>query len=512
MPDQPPEPATAPRRAFRRRWLWLIAIALLVLAAGVAALFLMPHGKVAPPPRANDPIDTPKQLSAIAVPLDVDTAVLSRALEDAIPRTLWSIDRQVKECVPPARIKLFKAKLKVTPALGCTVVGTVTRAPIRLRGQGETIIADVPIHATISARDVGGVLKGETATGAAMAHARVRLTIDEQWRPHAVVDLAYDWTDPPGIDFLGQRITFTDKADEKLGPIVRKLERTLPQEIAKLNIRAKVADAWAQSFTSLQLNESNPPVWMRVTPQKLSYGGYRLSGNKLRLELGMAALTETFVGPRPADPKPAPLPPLARQAGGERLDFFIPVIADYAQLEPVLLRALTKRARRPFVLPGIGPVDARFEKVTGYGTTGGRIAVGLTIAARPQGSSAETRGIVWMTAKPVNAPNSQQVHFEGLAVDGDTNGVGGDLLLRLVNSPGVSKTLAESLTQNFTRDFQKLLGKIRRAIVDKRAGDFLIHADIDGVRTGVLKAGGQGLYLPVHATGSARVTYRPDGK
>ena len=502
-------PPRQPSPWFRRRRLWIIALALAVLAIGIALILRARDTTVAPPPRATDPIETPHQLSAIAVPLDVDTAILSQALEREIPRTLWSIDQKVEECVPPARIKLFKAKLKVTPALGCTVVGTVTRAPIRLRGQGEDIIADVPIHAAIAARDVGGVLKGETATGSAMVHARIRLALREDWSVRATVDLAYDWTEAPGIDFLGKRITFTDKADEKLQPIVGELERKLPLEIAKLNLRAKVSDAWRQSFTSLELNERNPPVWMRVTPQKLSYGGYSLSGGKLRLKLGMEALTETFVGPRPADPTPIALPPLTRVAGGERLRFFLPVIADYAQLEPVILKALTKRSRRPFEVPGIGPVTARFEKVVGYGTTGGRIAVGLTLAARRVGDKADTHGMVWITARPVNAPNSQRVSFEGLQVDGNTDGVGGDLLVQLANSPGIAAVVAEALTQNFTRDFQELLGKIERAIVEKRAGDFVIHADIGQVRTGELKAGGQGLYLPVWAEGSARVTYVP---
>ena len=183
------------------------------------------------------------------------------------------------------------------------------------------------------------------------------------------------------------------------------------------------------------------------------------------------------------------------------------MIADYAQLEPVLQKALAKRAQRPFELPGIGPVVARFDKVTGYGTTGGRIAVGLTIAARPRNGTTETHGLVWLTARPVNAPGSQRVHFEQLAVSGETDRIEGDLLVRLVQSPGVAETLAESLTQNFTHDFDKLLGKVRRAIVQKRAGDFVIRADIADVRTGELKAAGQGLYLPVWATGTARVEY-----
>ncbi|MDG2535639.1 DUF4403 family protein [Sphingomonas sp. HITSZ_GF] len=491
--------------------LWVVGIILAILLAGIAAglLWLRAQidGKAEAPPRASDAIDVPQQVSAIDVPLDVQVSVLSRALEQAVPRTLWSINQQIDKCVPAQRLKLFKARLKVTPDLGCTVVGTVTRWGIRLHGQGDEIVADVPIRANIAARHVGGFLKGETATGSAMVQARIRLTMTEGWQPRATVRLAYSWTTAPGIDFLGKRITFTDKADEKLRPVVRDLERKLPQEIAKLNMRARVADAWRQSFTSLQLNEENPPVWMRITPQKLSYGGYRLSGNRLRLSLGLSALTETFVGPRPEDPKPTPLPPLGRDAAGSKLEFFIPVIADYAQLEPVLQKALDKRARRPFELPGVGPVLAHFENVTGYGTVGGRIAVGMTISARPQSGGAETHGLVWLTARPVNQPGSQKVAFADLAVSGQTDGIGGDLLVKLVQSPAISETLAESLTQNFAKDFDKLLGKVRRAIVSKRAGDFVIRADITDVRNGALKAAGQGVYLPVWASGTARVEY-----
>ncbi|RYD47744.1 MAG: DUF4403 family protein, partial [Sphingomonadales bacterium] len=359
MSTEPPTPA----RPLKRRRYAILAIALAVLAAGVAAiLFWSRDTTVEPPPRVNDPVEVPQQASLIAVPIETDVSALSQALERAIPRTLWAIDQHFDKCVAAKRVRLFKKDVKVTPDIGCNVIGTVSRAAIRLRGEGEDIIVDIPIRANISARNVGGVLKGETATGAAMAHARIRLTLREDWTPAATVRLAYDWTKPPGIDFLGQRITFTEKADEKLQPIVRDLERTLPREIAKLDVRAKVGDAWRQSFTSLQLNAENPPVWMRVTPQRLSYGGYSLSGGKLRLKLAMEAGTETFVGPRPQDPKPTPLPALARESKGTQLRFFLPVIADYAQLEPVVLKVLVKRSRRPFDLPGIGPVTARFDK------------------------------------------------------------------------------------------------------------------------------------------------------
>lgn len=488
-----------------RRHAW---IALAIAAATLAGC--SERKPPAAPPRADDPVPVPRENSRITVPVDADQKVLGAAVEQAVPRLLWTIDRKEEKCIAPQKVKLLGRRIDVTPAIGCTIVGTVTRGAIRLRGEGRDIVADIPIHARISARDVAGVLKGETATGTAMAHARIRLDLTPDWRPTGAVRLHYDWTTPPGIDFLGQRITFTDRADEKLRPVVRRLEADLPRILARADLKQQVEPLWRRSFTVLELNRENPSVWMRVSPRRLIYGGYRMEGGRLRLSLGLEALTETFVGPRPQANDPVPLPPLAKAETDGHFRFFIPVIADYRTLEPVILRALVKRARRPFDLPGLGAVDARFDKVVAYGTQGGRIAVGLTMAARPAGgAAAETRGIIWITARPMNRPGSAQVQFADLAVSGDTDGIGGDLLLRLGNSPILSGLIADALAQNFARDLDELLVKIRRAIERKQEGDFTIDTRIDTVETGAIQAFGQGLYLPVRATGNAHIVYRP---
>lgn len=462
------------------------------------------------PVRATDKIVPPRESSLISVPVDADVSVLTTALERDIPRTLWSINQRLDKCVDSQRVKVFGKNIAVTPKLGCTIVGTVTRGPIRLRGAGRDFLVDLPIHAVIRARDVGGIIKQETATGNAMAHARVTLNLGSDWQPRSTVNLTYDWTTTPGIDFLGQRITFADQANQKLAPVVAQLERTLPRELVKLKLRGQVANAWAQAFTVLNLNRENPPVWAKITPQKLSYGGHEIVGRTLRFKLGMEALTESYVGARPDVPKPTPLPAPSRTTAGNTLRFFIPVTADYAELEPVIMRALQKRAQRPFDLPKLGPVMAEFRQVQAYGTESGRIAVGLTITAhpadRPRG---EMSGIVWLTALPVNEANTRTVQFSDLKVTGDTNRVGGDTLLTLANSPGVTDTIAESLTQNFDKDFAELIGKIERAIVANRQGDFVINARMSRVETGQLKAAGEGLYLPVWVNGDARVAYRP---
>lgn len=482
----------------------VLALTLVALAAGCS------KKTVDAPPRATDAVPTPTQSSTLAVPIEVDTAALRGAIDQAIPRQLWTINQHFDRCVKPKQVKVFGAKLKVTPPISCTIVGAVTRGAIRLRGQGREIIADMPIQARISARDVAGILKGETATGSAMAHARIRLDIDANWNPRGTVDLSYSWTQTPGIDFLGQRITFTEQADEKLQPVVRELERTLPRELARMEVRAQVERLWRQGFTTFELNREKPPVWMRLTPQKLHFGGYEIQGQRLRLNLGLDAVTETFVGPRPDDPAPGPLPPLERTRAADQLRFHIPVVADYAQLQPVVLRALVKRSQRPFDLPGVGPVTARFDKVVVYGTTGGRIAVGVTLSARAnQVSGSDTSGLIWLTARPLTSPNSAEVRFVDVNVTGNTDRIGGDILLQLGSSAAFSGEISGSLTQNFTRDLEELLVKIRRAIENKQTGDFLIRATIDRVQTGQISAHGKGLYLPVSVDGRASVTYRP---
>ncbi|WP_432767941.1 MAG: DUF4403 family protein [Sphingopyxis sp.] len=464
------------------------------------------------PPRATDTAPSPTQTSMIAVPIDADTTALKRALERAVPKTLWTINRREKACVQPQRVKVFGKKVKVTPAIPCTIVGRVTRGPLRLRGVGDEIVVDVPLSATIAARDVGGVLKGETATGAAMANARVRIDVTPDWQTRGTARISYGWTKAPGIDFLGKRITFTDEADAKLKPVIRDVEREVNREIARIDIRRQASEVWRQSFTALELNRDKPPVWMRVTPQRILYGGYRMDGQRMRLNLGLEAITETFVSGRPTDPAPTPLPRLVRAQPAPHLDVRVPVLADYAQLEPVVDRALRKRSARPFVLPELGSMMVTFGKSTIYGAPGGRIAVGVDVDAKlAERSGVPTRGRLWMTAVPVNEPGSAEVRFTRLSINGDTDGVGGDLLILLGRSEGFAPLIAAALTQNFTRDLGELQGKIKRAVDQRREGPFVIRTHVDNFEIGTIKAYGNGLYLPVRMVGGARVDYRPAG-
>src|SRR3546814_14270240 len=95
---------------------------------------------------------------------------------------------------------------------------------------------------------------------------------------------------------------------------------------------------------------------MRITPQRILYGGYRLDGQRINLTLGLEANTETFASSRPADPSPTPLPNLVHETPKPHLEARVPVLAAYAQLQPLLDCAFAKRSKHHFILPLPGPM------------------------------------------------------------------------------------------------------------------------------------------------------------
>lgn len=489
MSARPAKPAGA------RRWQWPV-LALLLLA-GCDRQTSNPA-----PPRVTAPIEIPVENSLIAVPITAPLSAFQRLAEREVPKTLASIDEARPDC---ASVKVIK-KINIS----CRLVGQVTRGPIRVGGSGNVMTITMPVQASVTARDVAKVLR-ETATAAAIVTARVRLDSMGNWQPVAKAQISYVWTKEPGVDFLGRRIGFTSRADPVLQKLLRQIEAAVPREIARLQPRNLLEDAWSKGFTTISVNAKNPPVWMRVTPQVMRFRGYDIADGQLTLSLGMAARIETFVGPRPVDPTPTPLPPPPATAISPTLGFrfHLPVVADYAELEPVLEKALGKLAKKPISLPGIEAVEPEFGKVTMFATENSRLAIGLDIRVATPKRWIDARGTVWVTGQPYNEPGSRLVRVRDLRIEGEPKSPGFALLLAVARSPAVTTALTEALAQNFENDFNKLLMKVDSAIGEKRLGAFVLTARVDDVKNGVVYPAGQGVFMPVDAAGTAALRYAP---
>lgn len=456
------------------------------------------------PPRVTVPADIPGASSALAVPISARLADLERLVNAEVPRTLVTINEAKPAC----------ARLPVIGNVSCRLQGEVTRGRITITGKDDLLKLSMPVDATVSAKDIGKLIKSKTATAAAVVVADVRLTSIGDWQPSAKASIDYHWTRKPGIDFLGKRITFAGRADPELQKLLRQLEASVPRHIAKLQPRDKLANAWSKGFTSIKLNDHNPPVWLRLTPEQLRFRRYHVEKGVLTLELGATARTETFVGERPADPPATPLPPPApyQIAPETGFRFHIPVIADYAELEPVLEKALKKLEKKPIPVPQVGDVRAEFTEVTMYPTTGSRLAIGLGLKVKTPRGWLDPRGTVWVTGQPYNEPGSQRVKVRDLQIAGSPDSTSFGVLLAVAQSEGVRAAITNALSEDFSRDYNKILAKAGAAIAQKRLGDFVLTATIGDVKNGVLYPAGQGLYMPVDATGTAALRFDPRAK
>lgn len=489
------------------------------------------RGDLSAPPRVDASTEVPIVTSRVVVPIKADLAELEAHLNKEIPQTLYSIDRREDVCVPPARItvclkhtrpckgeecrdvpcKVGRKNAAITPSMSCRVIGTVTRGPIRLTGRGDVIHLAMPVSGEVHAKDVGRIIS-ESADASAEVRAQLRLGMTPQWTPTAKIDIDYDWTTKPGIELLGRRFTFAGRADPELARLISRIEATIPAHLAKVDTRRKLEDAWAKGFTALELNRRNPPVWMRLTPRQLSYGGYRVEGGDLILKAELEAGVETFVGDRPENPPVTPLPDSGRISGPPGFRVIAPVIADYAELEPVLEKALTKLAAKPIEVPTIGQVKTSFGKPIIFATEGGRLAIGLPMKAESVKLGVPTKGKVWLTGVPWNEPNSPVVKVRDLQLAGKTDRMAADLLLSVAQSPSVISAIETALQQDFANDLAKLKVKIDKALTDKRLGDFVLNVELTDVHYGVVKPLGQGAYLPVEVTGSGALRWDPRPK
>ena len=83
------------------------------------------------------------------------------------------------------------------------------------------------------------------------------------------------------------------------------------------------------------------------------------------------------------------------------------------------------------------------------------------------------------------------------------------MLIKLFSDPATLESIRTALTEDFAKDYAKVLTAARAAIASRREGDVLLSADVTRVTHGKVVVTGQGLFLPVQAYGTATIAYRP---
>jgi hypothetical protein len=158
---------------------------------------------------------------------------------------------------------------------------------------------------------------------------------------------------------------------------------------------------------------------------------------------------------------------------------------------------------------GLGAVTASFGKVHIHETSGGRVAIGLDMAAGTPRQWLKPRGTVWMTVKPVLLPGTQQLDIGDIAITGSPDNASFRMLLSVARSRLVRDQIARALSRDFAAERGRALAAAQATLADRRVGEFRLSAQIDAVENGGLTVMGEGLVLPLQARGTARLSLDP---
>lgn len=497
----------------RRRVALAVAAILLAALAYVAWRFFAVTAYPVPPKVEGAP-DYAVETSVIVARLAVPTQQLSTALTRDVPETLVTIDERLEECVPSETVKVLGAKLFNTPTLGCDLAGEITRGPISVGGEGPQIVLRMPLSARIEVRNIGDVLKRETATAEAAVTMRGTLGVTQDWSLDPDFDISYDWTLEPGVDFLGTRISLRSVADKELDKMIPEIEATLKAKAREFNLRAEADKAWKDIFTTESVNRENPPVWINIAPEMAGVDQLDIRDGEIGVDVLMAGELSLFVGDKPDKPEPSPLGDNVGAPEFETFDIKVPVLADFKELEPVLLKALRKLAAKGIEIEEFASLDADFQDVTIYATEGDQLAVGVKAAMTPVGAESNRRwntsqGTVWLTATPVTKPDSELVEITDLEVYGKTNTALGDTLIVVLSSEQVKAVIEQELVEDFKGDYDRIIDKALKGLGDLKVGRLDFAFDVAEVEHGSVQVTGAGLFMPVSAQGKVTATVIP---
>lgn len=465
------------------------------------------------PPRIETELKLEAAQSVVVTRATAPIGTIRAKLEKALPTTLVTIDERVEECVPKEQVSLLGLKLFKTPRLGCNLVGEITRGAITLGGSGRELRARVPISARIEVRDLGDIIKRETVTASADVSVAALLGVGPDWTLNSELDLNYRWTNEPGVDFAGQRITFTGPADKALAKSLGDIERELEAEISKVDLRSEIEGAWRDGHDTVSINRENPPVWMRITPRQVGAGALSVYDTNIAAEVMLQAGVELMVGDRPEPAEPGPLGANVGVPSEPGFDLSVPVLADYSELEPVLLKALRKLSMEEVIGDEDQGIEAEFRSVTIYATEGGQLAVGVEAAVKPAGQSSfdfwkGSKGTVWLTGQPVTREGSEVVSIENLEIYGDMNRAAGDILLGLLDGPVVKGMIQDALVTDFRKDYNEIVGKAEKGLRSVKVGPARLSFQVEEFSHGAIQVTGAGLFMPVTASGkvATRIT------
>jgi Domain of unknown function (DUF4403) len=456
----------------------------IVVAIAAMAAFNPAHAVERPPvaPDRKMPLVMESRVSAV---LSFSARLLAEELNREVPHRLASFDEQLTTC--GHRRGFVRRQVDIQ----CVVTGSIDRtAPVYLHAEGNRILAEVKLAGAVygrGARGFGRLLHG-VAQGAMDVFIESNPRLNANWSVDLNVAQSYRWTEPPTLRIFGRDIPIARYVEPQIRMHSRRVEREVTAKLRAIGLRQKAETAWRQAFTPVQIADN---VWIRMTPQKVAFGGLRTTSDVLEGAVEFSGPVETHVGATAPAVDPTPLPQVSSGvANPGHFEFLVPLMLTYQ----VLREAIQPVASQAF--------NATVKDVDVY-PSNGKLVVGLQFDSPPAGVDATSDGWIFLTAqlKPDAAGSSLTLASSELLSAGPNK--------KSLDSSKILDTVRQKVLAEYTPQYDALLKQANAKLTRDLGNGFRSQGSFNSVHVEKVLLLKDNIEVVVRAAGRLRVVYRP---
>jgi len=166
------------------------------------------------------------------------------------------------------------------------------------------------------------------ANGSIALNYKTTIEIDKNWKLVAkTTSNGFQWIETPKLNVIGVTVPVTPIANIALQKSEKVISDQIDAALAQMvDIKKYVAMAWTEAQKPMQVSAENN-LWVRITPKDVLVSPFTTTGQKLYLAISLQAQIESFMGVKPDQNKPTPLPAF-KMATTQPKDFNLNIAAD----------------------------------------------------------------------------------------------------------------------------------------------------------------------------------------
>ena len=414
------------------------------------------------PARTPAPATPPTPVSTLSATLAIPSAQLARLLGNMTAYQIADLKNRPIKCGPlQCRLDLHASRT----------------GPLSVRVENDTLDIRMPFSAKATLSTSGFLSLHGQAEGQGLAVAHSGVTVSPSLQLHSNADGAV--TLDNGHLRIGPLVTNIAQVwNDNQQSLSRPLWRSLDRQIARLPLKPRIAQVWAEAFRPIKVGNA-PVSWLVLRPETLGVSQPRLQEGVITLSLALAARARVVVQDAPPDNAPTPLPAaeiLDQPQQGFSVN--VPVLLPYSQASALALASLT---RRP---PQAGGMTVKFSRLEIL-PSGEDVVVATRFCADPSwdpfGWFASCGGI-YLRGAPVFDPVQKSIRVERLHYDIASANVALETLKSLAGDE-LARLLQSHLVFHEAAQIDRLESQVTQVLARPQGRDLSISAKVQSFGT-----------------------------